>query len=152
MEKVTLNVNGIKHTIDASPSDTLLWVLREQLNLTGTKYSCGKAICGSCTIHLDGVPARACITPLASVGNKEVTTIEGISENGLHPVQKAWIEEQVAQCGYCQSGQIMQAVALLNQKSKPTRDEIVGYMKGNLCRCGTYMRVIKAIEKASEIG
>jgi isoquinoline 1-oxidoreductase alpha subunit len=152
MEKITLNVNGSKHTIDASPSDTLLWVLREQLNLTGTKYSCGKAICGSCTIHLDGVPTRACITPVASVGNKEVTTIEGISENGLHPVQKAWIEEQVAQCGYCQSGQIMQAVALLNKNSKPSREEIVGYMKGNLCRCGTYMRIIKAIEKASEIG
>ncbi|WP_235296498.1 (2Fe-2S)-binding protein [Portibacter marinus] len=152
MEKMILKVNGKSHEVEAAPSDTLLWVIREKLKLTGTKYSCGKAICGSCTVHLDGTPVRSCVAPVASATNKEITTIEGLSESGLHPVQKAWIEEQVAQCGYCQSGQIMQAVALLNKNSNPSREEIVGYMKGNLCRCGAYMRIIKAIEKASELG
>ncbi len=151
MESYTLKINGRDHNVQASGNALLLWVIREQLGLTGTKYGCGIAQCGACTIHLDGMPARACSLTVESVSKgQEIVTIEGLSENGDHPVQRSWIKEQVPQCGYCQSGQIMQAVALLRQNPSPTRDEIKAYMNGNLCRCGTYMRIVRAIEDASE--
>jgi isoquinoline 1-oxidoreductase subunit alpha len=133
------------------PADTpLLWVIRDELGLTGTKFGCGMAQCGACTVHIDGQPARACVTPISSVAGKNVTTIEGLSPTGEHPLQKAWIAEQVPQCGYCQSGQIMQAAALLAKNRKPTRQQIVQHMNGHLCRCGTYNRIISAIERASK--
>ncbi|WP_372974203.1 (2Fe-2S)-binding protein [Muriicola sp.] len=151
MESYTLKINGRDQEVQASGNALLLWVIREQLGLTGTKYGCGIAQCGACTIHLDGMPARACSLTVESVSKgQEIVTIEGLSENGDHPVQRSWIKEQVPQCGYCQSGQIMQAVALLRQNPSPTRDEIKAYMNGNLCRCGTYMRIVRAIEDASE--
>ena len=148
MENLTIKVNGQSQTINVDPMASILWVLREHLGLTGTKYGCGKALCGSCTIHLDGTPIRACITPV-SICTGEITTIEGLSENNDHPIQKAWIEAQVPQCGYCQSGQIMQAVTLLEHNTNPTREEIKSHMSGNLCRCATYMRIIKAVEIAA---
>jgi isoquinoline 1-oxidoreductase alpha subunit len=135
------------------PADTpLLWALRDYLGLTGTKFGCGAARCGACTVHVNGAPTRSCVTLLSAVGGKTVTTIEGLSAQGDHPLQKAWIAEQVPQCGYCQSGQIMQAAALLAANRKPTREQIVAHMDGNLCRCGTYNRIVRAIERAAREG
>lgn len=151
MKDYTITINGKVRDIRATEGTSLLWVLREHLGLTGTKYGCGIAQCGACTIHLDGKPARACTLSIDTIkSGQQITTIEGLSEDGDHPVQNAWIEAQAPQCGYCQSGQIMQAVALLEENTTPTRDEIKAYMNGNLCRCGTYMRIVKAIEIASE--
>ena len=151
MPKYSLNVNDSIHELDVAQGTSLLWVLREHLGLTGTKYSCGIAQCGTCTIHIDGSPMRACILTVENFSDgQKIKTIEGLSEHSDHPVQKAWVEAQVPQCGYCQSGQIMQAVALLEINPNPTREEIKTYMNGVLCRCGTYMRIVKAIEKASE--
>lgn len=150
MHSVTINVNGQRKTVNVDPMTPVLWVLRAYLGLTGTKYGCGKAICGSCTIHLNGTPIRACVTPVSACIGGEITTIEGLSENCDHPVQKAWIEAQVPQCGYCQSGQIMSAVSLLRNNANPSREEIKSYMSGNLCRCAAYMRIIKAVEIAAK--
>jgi len=144
-----LTVNGKPVDVTTDPDATLLWVIREKLELTGTKYGCGVAQCGSCTVHIDGRPVRSCVTRMSQVEGKQVTTIEGLSPDGSHPLQKAWLAEQVLQCGYCQSGQIMQAAALLKTTPRPTRAQIVKHMNGNLCRCGTYGRIIRAIERAS---
>jgi isoquinoline 1-oxidoreductase alpha subunit len=149
---LVLNVNGKSQQVDAEGSTPLLWVLREHLGLTGTKYGCGIAMCGACTVHVDGDPARSCVTPVSAVQGKRITTIEGLSPAADHPLQKAWIAEQVPQCGYCQSGQIMQAAALLEKVSNPSRDEIVRHMDGNLCRCGTYNGIVRAIERAAKEG
>ena len=138
--------------VETSADATLLWTLRETLLLTGTKYGCGASLCGACTVHLDGLAVRSCMTPVSSVAGRSVTTIEGLSGEDLHPLQQAWIEEQVPQCGYCQSGQIMQAAALLKANPHPDREQIISYMNGVLCRCGTYTRIIKAIEKVSKSG
>jgi isoquinoline 1-oxidoreductase alpha subunit len=146
---ITITVNGSRCEVDAAPDTPLLWVLRDHLDLTGTKYGCGMALCGACTVHINGEPSRSCILPIASVANKTVTTIEGLSHDGTHPVQKAWMEEDVPQCGYCQSGQIMSAVALLSKKPKPTDADIDDAMSGNICRCGTYQRIRKAIHRAA---
>jgi isoquinoline 1-oxidoreductase alpha subunit len=142
----TFTINGKAVDVAAEPDTPLLWVIREHLKLTGTKFGCGVAQCGACTVHIDGAPARSCITALGDVANRQVTTIEGLSPNASHPLQKAWVAEQVPQCGYCQSGQIMQAAALLQQNPKPTREQIVEHMTGNICRCGTYNRIIAAIQ------
>jgi len=142
-------LNGSKTKLDPQPETTLLWVLREHLKLTGTKFGCGSGLCGACTVHLNGQPIRSCITPVSALAGKSVTTIEGLSKNQSHPLQKAWVEAQVPQCGYCQSGQIMQAAALLESNENPSREEIVAYMNGNICRCGTYLRIIRAIKIAS---
>lgn len=150
MPSFTIKVNGIKHEIETDSSTPLLWVLRDHLNLTGTKYGCGVAQCGACTVHMNGNPVRACVIPVGAVQDQPITTIEGLSEDGSHPLQKAWVEAQAPQCGYCQSGQIMQAAALLDKNPKPDREEIMTYMNGNLCRCGTYMRILKAIEIAAQ--
>ncbi|SDM67305.1 (2Fe-2S)-binding protein [Kriegella aquimaris] len=151
MPLFTLNINNKEHRIDVAKGTSLLWVLREHLGLTGTKYSCGIAQCGACTVHIDNAPMKACVLPIDSFADgQRITTIEGLSEKGDHPVQKAWIEAQAPQCGYCQSGQIMQAVALLEENPNPTREEIKEYMNGILCRCGTYLRIVKAIELAAE--
>ena len=147
---LTLDINGKKLETDAEPDTPLLWVLRDHLGMTGSKYGCGKALCGACTVHVDGVPRRACVTPVASVAGKQITTIEGLAPAGDHPLQKAWIAEQVPQCGYCQSGQIMQAAALLQHVKQPTREQIVQHMDGNLCRCGTYQGIVRAIERAAK--
>ena len=142
-----LYVNGNEHEIDAPADTPLLWVLRDVLKLAGTKYGCGMAQCGSCTVHVDGAPVRACVAPLASVAGKRVTTIEGVAEGeALHPVQQAWLEHDVVQCGYCQSGQIMSAIALLDRNPNPSDAEIDQAMAGNICRCGTYQRIRKAIK------
>lgn len=138
--------------VETAADATLLWTLRETLQLTGTKYGCGASLCGACTVHLDGLAVRSCMTPVSSVAGRSVTTIEGLSGEDLHPLQQAWIEEQVPQCGYCQSGQIMQAAALLKANPHPDREQIISYMNGVLCRCGTYTRIIKAIEKVSKSG
>jgi isoquinoline 1-oxidoreductase subunit alpha len=143
-------VNGKSVTINAEPDTPLLWVLRDSLNMTGTKFGCGLAQCGACTVHVDGEPVRSCVTPAASVAGKKVTTIEGLSAKGDHPLQKAWIIEQAPQCGYCQSGQIMQAAALLATNKSPTRAQIVEHMSGNICRCGTYNQIIAAVERAAK--
>jgi isoquinoline 1-oxidoreductase alpha subunit len=140
-------LNGKNVEVDAEADTPLLWIIREQLKLTGTKFGCGIALCGACTVHLDGSAVRSCQTFLEDVAHRRVTTIEGLSANSDHPLQKAWIAEQVPQCGYCQSGQIMQAAALLNANPKPSRREIVEGMDGNICRCGTYPRIIRAIER-----
>jgi isoquinoline 1-oxidoreductase subunit alpha len=146
-----LNVNGKPTDVTAEPDETLLWVIREKLNLTGTKFGCGMAQCGACTVHLDGKAVRSCVTRMSQVEGKSVTTIEGLSPDGAsHPLQKAWIEVQVLQCGYCQSGQIMQAASLLKETPKPTREQIVEAMNGNLCRCGTYGRIVRAIQRAAK--
>src|SRR5438309_4653285 len=142
-------VNGQRRQVAVDGDTPLLWVLREHLKLTGTKFGCGVAACGACTVHVDGNAIRSCITPLSLVEGRSVTTIEGLSPDGSHPLQKAWIAEQVPQCGYCQSGQIMKAAELLAQNPKPSRDEIVTHMNGNICRCGTYHRIIAAIQRAS---
>ena len=146
---VEFKLNGSKTKLDPQPETTLLWVLREHLKLTGTKFGCGSGLCGACTVHLNGQPIRSCITPVSALAGKSVTTIEGLSKNQSHPLQKAWVEAQVPQCGYCQSGQIMQAAALLESNKNPSREEIVAYMNGNICRCGTYLRIIRAIKIAS---
>jgi len=147
-----ISINGEHVVSDAASETKLLWVLREHLKLTGTKFGCGTGMCGACTVHVDGKPVRSCLLPLTAVAGKSVTTIEGLSEDRSHPLQQAWIEEQVPQCGYCQSGQIMQAAALLENNSSPSRQEIVEYMDGVLCRCGTYSRIVRAIERASTGG
>lgn len=143
-----LKINKKEYQVDVDPSTPVLWVLRDHLDLMGTKFGCGMAQCGACTIHLDRKAVRSCITFVDSVGDKEITTIEGLSENGEHPVQKAWLEHDVPQCGYCQSGQIMSAVALLNENPNPTDEEIETAMNGNICRCGTYTRIKAAIKTA----
>ncbi len=149
MATFNLNINGTQRQVDADPATPLLWVLRDHLNLVGTKYGCGISQCGACTIHLNGVATRSCMLPVSAVGNQPVTTIEGLSENGDHPVQKAWLEVDVPQCGYCQAGQIMSAAALLKSNPNPTDAEIEGAMNGNICRCGTYVRIKKAIKLAA---
>ncbi|HSR60458.1 MAG TPA: (2Fe-2S)-binding protein [Robiginitalea sp.] len=144
-----LNINGTERQVDVDPSTPLLWVLRDHLNLVGTKYGCGIAQCGSCTVHLGDVATRSCMLPVSAVGNQKVTTIEGLSEHGDHPVQQAWLEVDVPQCGYCQAGQIMSAAALLKSNPNPSDAEIEGAMNGNICRCGTYLRIKKAIKLAA---
>ena len=146
----TLNVNGTSYTVDAPPDIPLLWVLREQLDLVGTKFGCGSGLCGACTVHVDGVPTRSCITLAAKTAGKKITTIEGLSKDGSHPLQQAWQELDVPQCGYCQAGQIMSAAALLAKKPKPTDADIDTAMNGNLCRCATYIRIRQAIHKAAD--
>jgi len=146
---MAFTVNGKQVDLSVDPEATLLWVLRERLKLTGTKYGCGMAMCGACTVHIDDQAMRSCVTKMRQVEGKRVTTIEGLSPDGSHPLQKAWVAEQVLQCGYCQSGQIMQAAALLAKNPRPTRPQIVATMNGNLCRCGTYARIVRAIERAA---
>jgi isoquinoline 1-oxidoreductase alpha subunit len=146
---LTLDVNGKPQQIDVAPEMPLLWVLRESLNLTGTKYGCGIAQCGACTVHLDGGPVRSCVSPVSAAVGRKVTTIEGLDPRSDHPLQRAWVEAQVPQCGYCQSGQIMSAAALLAQKAAPTDDDIDAALTGNICRCGTYQRIRAAIHKAA---
>lgn len=149
MASYTLQINGSSREVDVAPGTSLLWVLREHLGLTGTKYGCGIAQCGSCTIHLDGNPVRACVLQVDNITEEQqITTIEGLSKNGDHPLQQAWVEAQVPQCGYCQSGQIMQAATLLEKNPNPSLEEIKSHMNGVLCRCGTYLRILKAIELA----
>ena len=150
MAEFNLLVNGERHTVDVPPDMPLLWVLRDHLGLTGTKYSCGIAFCGSCTVHLDGEPVRSCATQVRTVGERPITTIEGLSPDGTHPLQRAWLAEQTPQCGYCHPGQILQAAALLARNPHPTDEEIDEYMAGNLCRCGTYQRIRKAIRRVEE--
>ncbi len=147
-----LSVNGVDHDVDAPSDMPLLWVLRDLMGLTGTKFGCGIAQCGACTVHVDGTPLRACITPVSAIGERKVTTIEGLSADGSHPVQKAWAELDVVQCGYCQSGQIMAAVALLKVVNNPDDAQIDAALSGNLCRCGTYPRIRAAVHRAAEIG
>jgi isoquinoline 1-oxidoreductase alpha subunit len=147
---VKLKINGQDHEVDAAPDMPLLWALRDLLGLTGTKFGCGAALCGACTVHVNGKAVRSCTTQLGAVKGAKVTTIEGLSPDASHPLQKAWIAEQVPQCGYCQSGQIMKAAELLAANAKPSREEIVKHMDGNICRCGTYHRIIAAIQRASK--
>ncbi|MDZ4715386.1 MAG: (2Fe-2S)-binding protein [Cytophagales bacterium] len=151
MASITLTINDQKHKIDADPAMPLLWAIREIVGLTGTKYGCGIAQCGACTVHLDGIPVRSCSVPVSAVASKRITTIEGLSADNSHFVQRAWIEEQVPQCGYCQSGQIMTATALLQRNPNPTDKEIDAAMQGNICRCGTYPRIRKAVKTAAAI-
>jgi len=146
-----LDVNGQQHDVDVPADMPLLWVLRDVIGLTGTKFGCGIAQCGACTVHVDGAPIRACVTPAAALVGKKITTIEGLSAGANHAVQRAWIETDVVQCGYCQSGQVMAAAALLAQKPKPTDADIDAAMSGNLCRCGTYQRIRAAVHRASEL-
>ncbi len=148
--KTSFKLNGKTVQVETPPDATLLWTLRDDLELTGTKYGCGAALCGACTVHMDGMAIRSCITPISMVANRSITTIEGLSDDNSHPLQKAWIEEQVPQCGYCQSGQIMQAAALLQTNSQPTREQILAQMNGVICRCGTYTRIVKAIDRAAQ--
>jgi isoquinoline 1-oxidoreductase alpha subunit len=148
MASFTLNGKPVK--LAADPKSLLLWTLRDEIGLTGTKYGCGAGQCGACTVHVDGKAVRSCMTPLAAVEGRKVTTIEGLSPDSSHPLQKAWVEQAVPQCGYCQSGQIMKAAELLSTNKKPSRSQIVRHMDGNLCRCGTYHRIIAAIEQASK--
>jgi isoquinoline 1-oxidoreductase alpha subunit len=148
---INLQINGKQHQLEIDPAMPLLWALRDLLGLTGTKYSCGISVCGACTVLVEGKPVRSCVTPVSSVSGKAITTIEGLSADRSHPVQQAWLEEQVPQCGYCQSGQIMSAVALLNSKPQPTDADIDAAMSGVLCRCGTYQRIRKAIKRAAVI-
>ena len=143
-------INGRRVDVKAEPDTPLLWVIREHLKMTGTKFGCGIAQCGACTVHINGEMARSCSTPLGDVAGKQITTIEGLSPTSSHPLQKAWVAEQVPQCGYCQSGQIMAAAALLKKTPKPSREEIKSHMNGNICRCGTYGRIVRAIERASK--
>jgi aerobic-type carbon monoxide dehydrogenase small subunit (CoxS/CutS family) len=151
MAAITIDVNGKKQTVQVDPDMPLLWVLRDTLGLTGTKFGCGMALCGACTVHVNGEAIRSCITPVSDVAGKKVITIEGLSSDRSHPLQQAWIQVNVSQCGYCQSGQIMQAAALLRQKPRPTDADIDTAMRGNICRCGTYQRIRQAIKLASNI-
>ncbi|MFQ5865018.1 MAG: (2Fe-2S)-binding protein [bacterium] len=152
MSLFTLTVNGKKHTVDATADTPLLWVLRDTLRMTGTKYSCGQGLCGTCTVHLDGGAIRSCVTTVNEVEGKQITTIEGLAANKEHPILQAWIAEEVSQCGYCQPGQIMQAAALLAENPNPTDADINDAMSTNLCRCGTYLRIRRAIHRASGEG
>ncbi len=147
-----IKLNGKDVDVEAVDDTPLLWVLRDNLNLTGTKFGCGKALCGACTVHMDGEPVRSCSLPLSAIGDKQITTIEGIGSEKLHPVQQSWMAEDVPQCGYCQSGQIMSAVALLNKNANPSDDDIDQAMSGNICRCGTYVRIRKAIKCVAKGG
>lgn len=147
---ISINVNGKLREVHVEPDTPLLWVIRDFLGLTGTKYGCGISLCGACTVHLDGIPVRACVVPVSAAVGKKLTTIEGLSENNDHPVQLAWIAEQVPQCGYCQSGQIMSAVALLANTPNPSDSDIDASMAGNICRCGTYERIRRAIKRAAQ--
>ncbi len=149
MATFNLTINGKQHQVDVDPSTPVLWVLRDHLGLVGTKYGCGIAQCGSCTIHLGDIAMRSCNLTIAQIGNQKITTIEGLSENGDHPVQEAWLDHDVAQCGYCQTGQIMNAAAFLKSNPNPTDEEIEAAMNGNICRCGTYVRIKKAIKSAA---
>jgi isoquinoline 1-oxidoreductase alpha subunit len=149
MSTFTLQINGRKYPADVDPDTPLLWVLRDTLGMTGTKYGCGIAQCGACTVHMNGEAVRACVLPVSSIGNAKITTIEGLSEKGDHPVQQAWDEIDVPQCGYCQAGQIMTAAALLKKNPKPTLADIDATMSGNLCRCGTYHRIREAVKSAA---
>jgi isoquinoline 1-oxidoreductase subunit alpha len=149
MSVINLNINGKKQAVDVDPKTPLLWVLRDHLDLVGTKYGCGVAQCGACTVHLGDAAVRSCQLPVSAIGNKAITTIEGLSANGDHPLQKAWIEHDVPQCGYCQAGQIMSAAALLKKNPTPSDEEIETAMNGNICRCGTYLRIKEAIKTAS---
>jgi isoquinoline 1-oxidoreductase alpha subunit len=151
MAGVTFVLNGRQETVDVPAEMPLLWVLRDTLHLTGTKYGCGIALCGACTVHVDGHPSRSCSTPIGSIAGKSVTTIEGLSPDVTHPVQLAWIEQDVPQCGYCQSGQVMSAASLLSKTSHPTDADIDEAMRGNICRCGTYNQIRKALHRAAEI-
>lgn len=152
MAAISLNVNGKNYNLDLEPQMPLLWAIRDIIGLKGTKFGCGIAQCGACTVHMDGKPTRSCVLPVQAVTGKKITTIEGIgTEENLHPVQQAWIDEQVPQCGYCQSGQIMAATALLKEKPNPTNADIDAAMRGHLCRCGTYDRIRKAIKQASKV-
>jgi len=151
MSKFTLQVNGRSHEVDVVPETPLLWVLRDNLDLVGTKFGCGIGQCAACTVHLDGTPARACLTPVSAVGSAKVTTIEGLSADGQHPLQRAWCELDVAQCGYCQPGQLMSAAALLAQNSNPSDGDIDEAMAGNICRCATYFRIRAGIHRAAEL-
>ena len=148
----SFRINGRAVTCDAPPDTPLLWVIREQLKLTGTKFGCGAGLCGACMVHIDGGRAFSCQTQISQIAGKSITTIEGLSPDSSHPLQKAWLAEQVPQCGYCQSGQIMAAADLLKAKPKPTRDEIVEHMSTNICRCGTYQRIVRAIERVAREG
>lgn len=150
MPTYSIKVNGSKHEVEAEADTPILWVLRDHLNLVGTKYGCGIAMCGACTVHLDGNAIRSCSYPVSAIGESEITTIEGLSEKGDHPVQQAWLEEDVSQCGYCQAGQIMTAAAFLDQNPNPSDEEIKSAMNGNICRCGTYTRIKKAVQIASQ--
>jgi aerobic-type carbon monoxide dehydrogenase small subunit (CoxS/CutS family) len=152
MSSFSLTVNGKPSTVDVSPDMPLLWVLRDTLGLTGTKFGCGHALCGACTVHLDGEATRSCVTPVSEAAGKKITTIEGLSADRSHPLQKAWIAVDVPQCGYCQSGQIMTAAALLKEKPSPTDEDIDAAMSGILCRCGTYQRIRRAIHLAAQAG
>ena len=152
MSAFAFTVNGKPANVAAEPDTPLLWVVREHFKLTGTRFGCGSGLCGACTVHVDGKAMRSCQTGLKAVAGKKVTTIEGLSPDGMHPLQKAWVAEQVPQCGYCQSGQIMQAAALLAVNKKPSREQIVEHMDGNICRCGTYPRIVRAIQRASAEG
>src|SRR4051812_3058840 len=152
MSRLTLDVNGKQRSVDAEPDTPLLWVLRDTLGLTGTKFGCGVGQCGACTVHLDGIATRACTTPLSASTGRRITTIEGLSSNGTHAVQRAWVAEDVPQCGYCQAGQIMSAAALLARTPAPNDDQIDAAMRGNLCRCGTYQRIRAAIHRAASAG
>jgi isoquinoline 1-oxidoreductase alpha subunit len=151
MAAILLKINGKSQTIEADPKMPLLWAIRDVVGLTGTKYGCGIAQCGACTVHLEGKPVRSCSIPVSSVANKNITTIEGLSTDNSNPVQRAWIAEQVPQCGYCQSGQIMAATALLSRNANPTDADIDAAMQGHICRCGTYPRIRKAIKKAAQL-
>jgi len=151
MAAITLKINNKSYTVEADPKMPLLWAIRDLVGLTGTKYGCGIAQCGSCTVHLDGNPVRSCSLPTAAAANKNITTIEGLSENNSHPVQQAWIQEQVPQCGYCQSGQVMAAAALLKRNANPSDKDIDAAMQGHICRCGTYPRIRKAIKVAAKL-
>jgi aerobic-type carbon monoxide dehydrogenase small subunit (CoxS/CutS family) len=150
MATFNLTVNGKKLAVDVDPATPVLWVLRDHLNLVGTKFGCGMAQCGACTIHVDGTATRSCALPVSSLGDQKITTIEGLSEKGDHPVQKAWLEHDVPQCGYCQTGQIMSAAALLKENPNPTDEQIETAMNGNICRCGTYVRIKAAVKTASK--
>lgn len=152
MATFNLKINGNNHQVEVDPSTPILWVLRDHINLVGTKYGCGIAQCGACTIHLDGSATRSCILPISSIGDKAITTIEGLSEHGEHPVQQAWLEHDVPQCGYCQAGQIMSAAALLKENFNPNDEDIDAAMNGNICRCGTYTRIKSAIKTAAKLG
>jgi isoquinoline 1-oxidoreductase alpha subunit len=147
---LSITVNGVSHEFDGDSEMPILWFVRDELGLSGTKFGCGKALCGACTVHIDGQAVRACVTPVAAAAGKSITTIEGLHPEGNHPVQKAWRSENVPQCGYCQSGQIMQAASLLAANPKPSDEEIVRGMDGNICRCGTYQRIFSAIKVASK--